>query len=73
MARPTFERGVEDVRAGRDFPPDYDLWSDTNSRWSYERGRQWARLVPRHVRLKVGGKLTGEALRLFRWHWNDIL
>lgn len=68
-----FERGVEDVRASRDYPPDYDQWADANDCWNYERGRQWARLVPRHVRLKVNGKVTAQALKFFQEYADDIL
>jgi hypothetical protein len=73
MATPTFERGVEDVRASRGYPPDYDQWQHTDDRWAYERGRQWARLVPRHVHLKINGKITERALQLYWEHGHDIL
>jgi hypothetical protein len=73
MANPTFERGVEDVRAGRAYPPDYDLWKDTDDCWNYERGRQWARLVPRHFKLKVNGKIAEKAMQLFQEFRHDIL
>ena len=73
MATPTFARGVEDVRAGRGYPPDYDQWQHTNDRWAYERGRLWARLVPRHVKLKVNGKITVKAMQLFQEFRHDIL
>jgi hypothetical protein len=42
-----FALGVADVRAGRGFRPEYETWQNTNDRWAYERGRQWARLGPR--------------------------
>jgi hypothetical protein len=73
MSCPKFERGVDDVRASRGYPRDYDQWEDTNDRWDYERGRQWARLVPRHVKLKVNGKITTMAMQLYREHDDDIL
>jgi hypothetical protein len=38
------------------------------TQWHYERGRQWATVVSRHVKLKINGKLTAEAVRLFRRH-----
>ena len=69
MARPEFEHGVADVRLGRG--ADYDQWQD--SYWAYERGRQWARLVPCHVKLKVDGKVTDQAVKLFENHADDIL
>ena len=65
MASPLFERGVKDARAGRGFPPDYDILED--KLWAYERGRQWARLAPRSLPLKVNGKLNPQALR----HYGD--
>jgi hypothetical protein len=70
MSAPMFELGVADVRADRGYPLGYDLWGDTNDRWDYERGRQWARLAPRHLKLKIDGKVTVEALRLYS---EDIL
>jgi hypothetical protein len=73
MASRTFALGVEDVRAGRGFCPDYDTWRDTNDRWAYERGRQWAQLAPRSVLLKVDGKITPQALLLFKKYGGDIL
>lgn len=73
MSNTTFERGVNDLRAGRGFPHDYDTWSGIDDCWDYERGRQWARLVPRHVKLKDhNGKVTTQALRLFAKHSHDI-
>ena len=73
MGRPTFERGVTDVRGGCGYPPDYEMWSDANDCWAYERGRQWALLVPRRVKLKTDGKVTAEAVALFHRHTRDIL
>jgi hypothetical protein len=63
MSSPTFALGVEDVRAGRGFRDGYDEWSDTNNRWFYECGRQWAQQAP--VALKRDGKVTEEAVRWF--------
>jgi hypothetical protein len=62
MAEASFERGVEDVRANRGYPADYDLWEDNEYRWSYERGRQWARLAQRYIKLKVNGAIPTQAL-----------
>jgi len=64
MARPAFALGVADVRAGKLHRPDYDSWPDSDDQWDYERGRQWATVTPRSVRLKRDGKITAEA-----WHW----
>jgi hypothetical protein len=70
MCRPAFAFGVEDARAGRGYRPEYDVWKDTNDRWSYERGRQWARIAPRSVHLKSGGTISAQALA---WYKDDIL
>ena len=76
MSDPAFTRGVADYRAGR--PPNYDAFNFTqgtneasatsliNAHWNYERGRHWAAVVPRHLPLKIGGRLNPEAIRLFR-------
>lgn len=72
MARPTFERGVADVRSHRGYPSDYDEWTDTDDCWDYERGRLWARLVPHHIKLKLDGEVTAQAVRLYEQHADDI-
>jgi hypothetical protein len=69
MRRPTFALGVADVRGGRGYHLDYDRW-DTNAQWSYERGRHWATLAPRHVPLKVKGKIN---LKAILHCWADII
>jgi hypothetical protein len=60
MSSSAFALGVADVRAGQPMHKDYDAWI-TNDQWSYERGRCWARLAPRHIKLKRNGKVTREA------------
>jgi hypothetical protein len=70
MSGRKFARGVADVRAGRGYPYDYDTWEDTNDRWEYERGRQWATLAPRNVALKINGKVRMQAMC---WYTDDIL
>ena len=60
MSEPAFALGAADVRAGRGFHPDYASWDD-DLQWSYERGRQWARLAPPSVALKRDGRITREA------------
>jgi hypothetical protein len=72
MSQPSFALGIADVRAGRGTHRDYDLW-DTNGQWSYERGRAWATLTPRHVQLRRGGKITSEALAWFKSFGEDII
>lgn len=62
MSDPKFAQGVADVRAGRGYPADYDLWKETNDRWAYSRGRQWATATPRSVALKVNGKISTQAV-----------
>jgi hypothetical protein len=64
MAAPTFALGVADARAGRRYHRDYDLW-DVNGQWDYERGRQWAVVAPRHVALKVNGKINLAAMTFY--------
>jgi hypothetical protein len=53
-----FAAGVDDVRAGR-----YARFDEFNS-WEYERGRQFAMLVPISMPLRVKGKLNPKALTL---------
>jgi hypothetical protein len=72
MSQPTFALGAADARAGRGAHLDYDLW-DTNGQWSYERGRAWATLTPRHVQLRRAGKITSEALAWFKSFGDDII
>jgi hypothetical protein len=72
MSRPGFELGVADVRAGRPYRLDYDLWPETNDQWDYERGRQWATVTPSNVRLKFCGRVTVEALNWFVRSNDDI-
>jgi hypothetical protein len=66
MRDPAFALGSVDVRAGLPFRKDYDRW-DTDTQWNYERGRAWALLAPRHIRLKRrDGTLSADAVRWFR-------
>jgi hypothetical protein len=64
MRRPEFALGVNDARVGRPLRSDYDNW-DTNRQWNYERGRAFATLAPRHMLLRIDGKLNPAALALF--------
>jgi hypothetical protein len=73
MSRPAFELGAADARAGRPYRPDYDLWPAINDQWGYERGRLWAVLTPRNVRLKRGDEITEAAQEWFMRHGADIL
>jgi hypothetical protein len=68
MSSREFALGVADARAGRPYCRDYDRWQDSNARWNYERGRQWAREAPRSVVLKQDGKVTGAAMRWYTEH-----
>jgi len=63
MATREFALGVIDGRAGRGHRSDYATWG-VDEQWNYERGRQWAALVPRAVALKRNGEITAEAKRL---------
>jgi hypothetical protein len=64
--------GAEDLRAGRGFHSDYDLW-DGLDQWDYESGRLWATLAPRDMETgwpeiqgkPVAVKSAKEALRAF--------
>jgi len=67
MRDPAFALGAADVRAGLPFRRQYDRW-DTNTQWNYERGRAWALLAPRHVKIRGrDGKLSSAAVCWFRW------
>lgn len=72
MSAPHFALGVADARAGRPYRDGYQTWH-TNAQWNYERGRQWARLVPASVVLKRNGKITREAAEWARRQFKDIL
>jgi hypothetical protein len=72
MSRPLFEIGVRDARAGRPINKYYDRWNG-DEQWSYERGRQWATLVPRSVPLKRDGRIAAEAERWYARCGDDIL
>jgi hypothetical protein len=52
-----FRAGVEEVRTGR--PPNFE-----HNDWNYERGRQFARLAPISMPLRVGGRINKKALAL---------
>jgi hypothetical protein len=67
MRDPAFALGAADVRAGLPFRRQYDRW-DTNTQWNYERGRAWALLAPRHVKIRGrDGKPSSAAVCWFRW------
>ena len=72
MGRVTFGLGVADVRNGRGFHPDFDLWRG-NDQWSYERGRAWATVTPRNVPLKINGKINADAVAWFARNGDEIL
>ena len=65
MLQKSFARGVEDVRTSR--PARFDAYAaNTNDLWAYEKGRQFAILVPKSLPLTLSGKLNPKALRLFK-------
>jgi hypothetical protein len=72
MSDPLFARGVADVRAGRGFPSDYDTWVRDDKPWCYERGRQWAQVTPRYVKLMKDGSVTTEAIDWYLRCHDDI-
>jgi hypothetical protein len=64
LGHPEFQRGFDDVRAGR--PPFFDRAGQNrrdriDSQWAYERGRQFGLIAPQ---LRKKGRLNLEALRL---------
>ena len=65
MGQPQFMLGVADVRAGRPYHKDYDVWN-TNGQWGYERGRMWAALAPADVPLRLNGRINPDAARYWR-------
>jgi hypothetical protein len=68
MRDPVFALGVADARAGLPFRNAYD-----HAQWHYERGRAWALLAPRHVRVRrADGKLSADAIRWFR-HMEEFI
>ena len=65
MQQKSFARGIEDVRTGQ--PPRFDAYAgNINDLVAYEKGRQFAFLVPTSLPLKLNGKLNPKALRLFK-------
>ena len=59
MRQSGFVAGFRDARAGKPFR--YDAFVEKGQHWSYERGRIFGLLF--HGELKIGQKITGEALR----------
>jgi hypothetical protein len=57
VASREFERGLEEVRAGRPFNPD-------NGSWNYERGRHFGFIAPLDMPLRIGRALNPKALAL---------
>jgi hypothetical protein len=56
---PNFERGLREAREGVPFDPD-------NGSWEYERGRQYAHIVPIGFMLFNRGRVNPIALKVFR-------
>jgi hypothetical protein len=76
MLSAAFVAGVDDVRNG--CAPDYDQYcfsqdededvamARIDALWNYERGRQWGRLAPPSMPLKINGRrLNPKAVALF--------
>lgn len=60
MAHPHFERGLDDIRAGRALADHVD-----DNYWAYERGRQFGAIAPRSMPLFDGKRVNPKAVRLF--------
>jgi hypothetical protein len=60
MRTPSFKAGVDDVRTGRSAR--FDFYRG----FEYERGRQWAKLAPPTMPLRLGRRLNPHAVALFR-------
>jgi hypothetical protein len=72
MRDPAFVLGAADVRAGLPFRRQYDLWG-TNAQWNYERGRVWALLAPRHIKVRGrDGKVNPNAVAWFKKQGSNI-
>ena len=73
MRDPAFALGAADVRAGLPFRRQYDRWG-TDTQWCYERGRAWALLAPRHIKVRSrDGKLNPSAVVMFKKERSNIL
>jgi hypothetical protein len=65
MRKPSFMRGVKEYRAGK--LPNFDTYITIDCAWDYERGRQWAAIAPRDLKVfTTPGKLNPKALILFK-------
>jgi hypothetical protein len=67
MASPEFRRGLDEVRNGVAF--DWRVGGcdgGTNDAWNYERGRQFARIAPVSMPLRIGRRLNEGAIALYR-------
>jgi hypothetical protein len=60
LRTPSFKAGVDDVRTGRSAR--FDFYRG----FEYERGRQWAKLAPPTMPLRLGRRLNPHAVALFR-------
>jgi hypothetical protein len=70
MGSEAFGRGFDDARAGRPFDDFYGSHSGKtkeriNRAWNYERGRQFAILAPRSMKLRIKGELNARAIQLY--------
>jgi hypothetical protein len=61
MRHPSFLRGVEEYRARK--RPNFE-----DADWNYERGRQWAAIAPRNLKVFTRGRLNRVALLIFQRH-----
>lgn len=72
LTRAAFMQGFREARKG--LPMDYEAFTgpgETNSRWQYERGRQFALVFAGDV--KCGSRVTYEAERAMHYAVRDRL
>jgi hypothetical protein len=58
MRHRSFERGLDEIRAGEALDTLMDCWF-------YERGRLFGAIAPRDMPLKIGGNLNPKAVKLY--------
>ena len=72
MASRAFQDGVKTVRKGLPWPSDYEKLSP-NEQWKFETGRMFGILAPKELNIKLGRRITPEAIRFFIENKTDLL